>query len=298
MNILLTGGTGFIGRFLARKLVEVGHVVYAPVRSFCELLPDEVQQIVLEKSLQDFQWHQSIDTVIHLAGVAHDKKAVLHDVNMEILQNLVTHSIKNDVRRFVFISSIGVNGNHTKNDAFTELDQVNPVGIYANSKYQCEMALIESAKNNSMDYVIIRPTLVFGPNAPGSFGKLLRIIRFGLPLPFKILHDNKRSMISLENLSEFIELCVNHPSAANEIFVVSDSQPISTFAIFNTLGARTFSLPLVFLKIIFKLFGMQGMYNQLCGDIEVDITKAKVLLGWRPTLSTEDSLRLLRLTVK
>ena len=197
---------------------------------------------------------------------------------------------------FIFISSIGVNGCQTEKFAFTEKSKPDPETLYAISKSAAEDEIIKLAESLGIEYVIIRPPLVYGSHAPGNFGKLLKIMMRNPPLPF-LLVSNKRSMVSIENLVSLIALCVSHEKAKNEVFLVSDNSSITTPELLKSLAsgmgktARVFPFPVVLLRVLSKLVGRYPTYVQLCGSLEVDTTKAINLLGWEPNSNTLSQLK-------
>jgi len=238
MKILLTGATGFIGKALVSELIQQNFNVSIAVRQKSNLFPDEVKQFIVGnfENNPDFSASLSeVDCVIHIAGKAHviDKvKASALDefrkINTELTLDLAKQAVTAGVERFVFLSSIGVNGNQN-NQPFLEIDTPNPQEPYALSKYEAEQGLLKLAKNSSLEVVIIRPPLVYGNNAPGNFARLIQWAgaKIILPLPLGAV-NNVRSLIAIDNLVSFIITCSLHPKAANEIFIISDDDNLST----------------------------------------------------------------------
>jgi nucleoside-diphosphate-sugar epimerase len=201
------------------------------------------------------------------------------------------------VRRFVFLSSVGVNGSSTApGSSFSEVDQPNPHNAYALSKWEAEQGLLRIAAETGMEVVIIRPPLVCGPGAPGNYGSLMRAVQRGWPLPLGAVH-NQRSLVALDNLVDFIITCITHPQAANQTFLVSDGQDLSTTELVRGMAqavgvsARLLPVPVWALQAGATLLGKGDAVHRLCGNLQVDISKARSLLGWLPPVSVEDGLR-------
>jgi nucleoside-diphosphate-sugar epimerase len=243
-----------------------------------------------------------VDVVVHLAARAHvlqegvaDPLAEFRRVNVDGALSLARQSIANGVKRFIFISSIGVNGGFTSGQAFTENSPEAPHADYAQSKQEAERALKTLAEGSGMELVVIRPPLVYAANAPGNFRRLLKLVASGLPMPFGSV-NNRRTMVALPNLVDFINACIQHPAAANETFLVSDSQSISTGEMARLLsqgmGKTTMLLPVpdALMKWTAKLAGKSNLYVQLCCSLEVDNAKARRLLNWQPPLTAQAAL--------
>ncbi|MFT0212583.1 NAD-dependent epimerase/dehydratase family protein [Pseudomonas sp. F1_0610] len=304
-KILLTGCSGFIGKALK---------CYLNKQSRYELLlavrePQKTQQsnnCVYIDSLErgDFQLKdKEIDVVIHLAARAHvlkEKTAnpaeLFNQTNVLGTLNLARQAMLAGVKRFIFISSIGVNGASTPIDkAFTESTEVNPQALYALSKFNAEKALIDLCKDSTMELVIIRPPLVYAGCAPGNFQRLLKLVKTGLPIPLANV-KNQRSFIALENLISFISCCIEHPAAANELFLISDDERISTPDLFRKISygmnkkVLLFSFPQNILERLAVFMGKKNLYSQLCGSLIIDNSKAKKLLGWSPVISADKAL--------
>ncbi|MGV8894794.1 MAG: UDP-glucose 4-epimerase family protein [Burkholderiaceae bacterium] len=283
-KILVTGANGFVGSALCDSLRQQGmHVVAAVRRSTCDS----------EYEIGDFStstdWKSALvgcNTVIHLAARVHvmnDKStgplAAFRVVNVDATLNLARQAAQSGVRRFIFISSIGVNGAETFSEPFSELSKPQPHSDYALSKFEAEEGLKDICAKSGMEFVIIRPPLVYGSNAPGNFRSLLKFVHKGFPLPLSLI-KNHRSMVALENLMDFINVCIEHPQAANQIFLVADGEYASTPQLIRLLSegigkpARLFPVPVQVLALGASLLGKQNMYQQLCGSLQVDISKA------------------------
>ncbi|MCK4825734.1 NAD-dependent epimerase/dehydratase family protein, partial [bacterium] len=258
-HILVTGANGFIGKRLVQILSERGHSVCRCTRNY-----SEYSDIAVGEIGPDTDWKDAVDgvsTVIHLAGRAHvlnetviDPLVEFRRTNVEGTLTLAQHSVHARVKRFIYISSIGVNGVQSSRP-FMDSDTPHPIEPYAISKYEAECGLRQIAKSSDMDVVIIRPPLVYGANAPGNFGRLMRVAYKGVPLPLGAVH-NKRSLVALDNLVDFIVTCVGHPAAANQTFLISDGEDISTTELLQRLRLslrvpiRLFPIPVGILSVM------------------------------------------------
>lgn len=302
-RILLTGSTGFVGRALYGAL----HPMYSVVATsrLAQPLASEALTVGMGDLSASTPWAsalQGVDCVIHLAGRAHvlvdsakDQLSIFRRVNVEATLNLAQQASEAGVRRFVFISSIGVHGNKTCGGAFNELSPMLPHADYAVSKMEAEIGLRLIAAASGMELVILRPPLVYSGKAPGNFGLLLKLVASGFPLPFGAV-SNQRSMVALDNLVDLISLCVKHPSAANQDFLVSDGVDVSTPQIIQYLAAgmgqkpRLFSMPDSIMYTGAFLVGRRQAYNQLCGSLRIDSAKVRSMLGWVPPLTASQAL--------
>ena len=304
MNILVTGANGFVGQSLIPELIAQGHSVTAISREvnlslFC------CKTIICDlNSLVDFEDEiVGSDIVIHLAGRAHvlnetsqDPYQAYAEINVKATQNLALLASKNGVKRFIFLSSVKANGEETTALSFNENNRPNPQDDYGKTKLEAEHALLEIAKKSHMQVVIIRPPLIYGKGVKANFKNLIKLCQSKLPLPFGAIH-NKRSMVYIENLIDFIALCITHPKAANETFLISDDEDISTTQLIHTirksLGIPSLLLPIPQSWIVFMLYliGRKSLSTRLCGNLQVDITKAKTLLGWKPPFTFEQGIK-------
>jgi nucleoside-diphosphate-sugar epimerase len=223
---------------------------------------------------------------------------VFRRINRDVTLSLAKLAAKSKVKRFIFLSSIGVNGNQNSKP-FTERDDPKPETDYAISKYEAEQQLLILSKEVDMDIVIIRPPLVYGPNAPGNFDTLLKWILKGVPLPFGLI-KNKRSFIALDNLTDFIIHCLNYkvtPLASGQVFLVSDGVDVSTSQFLKKLSkavrSRTILLPFPvnILQFIFRVIGKGNIAGRLFDSLQVDNTKSKELLSWQPVITMEKQLK-------
>jgi len=306
MKILLTGATGFIGKALVSELIQQNFNVSIAVRQKSNLFPDEVKQFIVGnfENNPDFSASLSeVDCVIHIAGKAHviDKvKASALDefrkINTELTLDLAKQAVTAGVERFVFLSSIGVNGNQN-NQPFLEIDTPNPQEPYALSKYEAEQGLLKLAKNSSLEVVIIRPPLVYGNNAPGNFARLIQWAgaKIILPLPLGAV-NNVRSLIAIDNLVSFIITCSLHPKAANEIFIISDDDNLSTTQLLKKIStafnkkALLLPIPVSWMIFVAKLLGKEADAVRLFSSLVIDSSKARDLLDWHPVTTMDEQL--------
>jgi nucleoside-diphosphate-sugar epimerase len=244
-----------------------------------------------------------VETVVHLAGRAHvlndneaDPIIAFRRVNVDATLKLAKAAAASGVKRFVFVSSIGVSGTETLGVAFSEESVHHPQSPYAVSKFEAEELLKELVKRTSMELVIIRPPLVYAGDAPGNFARLLKLVGMGLPLPF-LASENRRSLVALENLIDFIIVCMEHPAAAGETFLISDGTDVSTADIVRAISTgmgrrpRLIYIPVGLIRWGARLLRRENLYSQLFGSLVIDSSKAQRLLGWTPQVSTSDALR-------
>jgi nucleoside-diphosphate-sugar epimerase len=227
-----------------------------------------------------------------------DPLAVYRESNTHATLNLAKQAVQAGVNRFVFISSIGVNGNNTQKP-FSEDDEPHPHDPYSVSKYEAEQGLKQIAQETGLEVVIIRPPLVYGANAPGNFASMLRWIQKGVPLPLGAVH-NQRSLVALDNLVNFMQLCCVHPKAANETFLIADGEAVSTTELLRRVArayqvpARLIPIPVSVMTFAANLLGKGAVANRLFGNLQVDSRKARELLGWKPVVTMEAQLAKMR----
>ena len=304
---MLTGASGFVGAALLQRLHGDGRDVVALVRTLSRGLPVSVPTVRVGEiaGTTDFaKALEGITTVVHLAARVHvmrdtvaDPLAEFRAVNVEGTLNLAQQAVASGVQRFVFVSSIGVNGvQSAPGKAFSEADQPNPHNAYALSKWEAEQGLLRVADETGMEVVIIRPPLVYGCGAPGNFGSLMRALQRGWPLPLGAIH-NQRSLVALDNLVDLVVTCLTHPAAANQTFLVSDGEDVSTTELLRRMGAamgrpaRLIPVPARCLKLAAAMVGKPDVAQRLCGSLQVDIEKTRTLLGWRPPVSLDEGLK-------
>lgn len=305
MNILLTGATGFVGSRLADLLLHgTSHQLTSAVRRQGTVVCG--QEVVVDSLNADTDWSKAVlnqKVVIHAAARAHvmsdqssDPIEEYRKVNVEGTLNLARQSVEAGVQRFVYISSIKVNGEQTApGKPFTERDAPAPRDPYGVSKMEAEEGLMELARNTELEVVIVRPPLVYGPGARGNFASMLNLVTRQLPLPLGSV-NNKRSLVALDNLVDLIITCVEHPAAANQVFLVSDGHDVSTTellrAVARAMGksSRLLPIPASVLVIGAAVLGKKAVAQRLLGSLQVDISKARDLLDWEPPLSLEEGL--------
>lgn len=307
MRILVTGANGFLGKSLMHKLREnSNNDVIGTVRAALPSAKHSDQYFVSGDINRNTSWQtalENIDVVIHTAGRAHILKntsknplSIFREVNVDGTIQLATQAAKMGVKRFIFISSIGVNGASTNNSQpFTENSFPSPHADYAISKYEAEQELVKLSNTTKMELTIIRPPLIYGPDAPGNFRVLLKILYKKIPLPLANI-KNKRSFIYLGNLVDFINVCIQHPNAANQTFLISDDHDISTPHLIKILAKGMnkslflFPMPTFLIKWGAIILKREPTFQQLCGSLQINIQKAKELLNWTPPIPTNEAL--------
>jgi UDP-glucose 4-epimerase len=303
-TVLVTGAAGFIGRRLSRYLQDKGYAVRGAVRSSAR---DSRDIVAVGNIGPNTDWRHvldGVDYIVHLAACvrvlnveAVDPLAVYRDVNVAGSRRLAKQAAVMGVRRLIYLSSIKVNGEFTKmGEPFQAADAPKAEDAYGISKMEAEHGLYEISKNIGMEVVSIRPPLVYGPGVKGSFLTLLRWLERGLPLPLGAVH-NRRSLVALDNLVDLIVTCLDHPAVANETFLVSDDEDLSTTVLLQRMGnaldrpARLIPVPPRLLQWGAKLFSKEEITRRLLGNLQVDISKTKERLGWVPPVSVDEGLR-------
>ena len=298
-NVLITGASGFIGRSLIRLLADE-HAVTAMTRtpaSFSENVAHAIATLDDRAGLATALEGQ--DVVIHAAGKAHGPISAeeYHATNLQGTATLLEESARQNVGRFIFLSSISVYGKTHSETMLSESSSLEPITLYGKSKLAAEHAVQELSQELGVEYVTIRPPAVYGDVAPGSFRRLIKLVGARLPLPLANA-TNKRSYVSIANLSDFVRLCITHPASKNTTFHVSDDADISTADLIVELS-RAFGhkpllvpIPSMVMELGAKLVGQPDLYRQLFGRLQLDISKAKSELGWRPPQSLMNGLLL------
>jgi nucleoside-diphosphate-sugar epimerase len=295
-RVLVTGATGYIGGALADALAEAGRPVVATHFS----RPPRPGSPALE-------WHcvgpigattawdealEGVDTVVHAAGLAHvpegpGSEERAREVNARGTLRLARCAAERGVRRFVYLSSVHVLGARTGADPFDDDTAPAPAGVYARSKHEAELGLWEIASATGMAVIVVRPPLVYGPNAPGNFGRLLRLVRTGVPLPFASVR-NARSLISIGNLVDLLSLCVRRDAVAAGAYVVSDGEDVSTPEMLRLMALglgvqpRLVHCPPGMLRVIGRLLGRAEEIAKLCDSLAVDARRIREQLAWNP----------------
>ena len=285
--LVITGASGFVGRAL---MAHWG--------------PSSRAMSLRDPSLD---WHHTLagaGTVVHLAARVHvmresagDPLEAFRQANVHASVRLARCAVEAGVKRMVFLSSVKVLGEHSApGHPLNEADTPAPEDAYGQSKWEAELALDALARETGLELVIIRAPLVYGPGVKANFAALLRAVRAGWPLPLGAV-DNRRSLLGLDNLVEFINLCCHHPAAANQTFLISDGKDISTAQLIGHMAqalgcpSRTFSVPMPWLRLAGRLLGRSAAVDRLCGNLQVDISKAEKLLAWTPSHSIDEGLQ-------
>jgi nucleoside-diphosphate-sugar epimerase len=311
IKILVTGSTGFVGKnVVARLQKEKTLDVVSHFHSQKSKINDGGENSFGLSIGSDTNWVpylNDVDTIVHTAAVAQVKKADdqlnladIKTINTEGVLNLAKQAVLTKVKRFVFISSIKVNGEITeRSHSFSEGTRAFPVDAYAVSKYEAEKGLLEIAKNSDMEVVIIRPPLVYGSGVKANFASLIRLVKKGIPLPLGTI-NNKRSLIAIDNLVDFIALCADRersPEAANQVFVVSDDEDVSTTELLKKIAKAydkkqwLIPVPVGLMKFVAKLLGKSEQADRVFGNLQVDCSKAKTLLDWKPVITMDEQLK-------
>ena len=309
MKILITGNTGFIGSKIVSTLGVSQASLVLPVRnravSQCRL-GHNVQYKMIGDIDKGTNWHdclEGVDVIVHCAAISDggqkynfQHSQALRCVNVDGTLKLASQAASAGVRRFVFLSSIKVNGAYTEPHVpFTPEGIASPTDAYGMSKFEAEQGLKDICQKQDMEFVIIRSPLVYGPGVKGNFRMLMEFVEYGIPLPFSNIR-NKRSLIGVDNLVDLVITCVSHPQATDQIFLASDDDDLSTpellSGIAQALGkpARLFSCPKNVLAAAAKCIGKAALAQKLLESLQVDISETKRLLSWVPPLSVKDGL--------
>lgn len=304
MRFLVTGAKGFVGSTLCDELAARGLAYRAATRSTTEGAPFYACG-ELGAATSWLPALEHIDVVIHLAARVHvmrdaavDPLSEFRRTNVEATVNLARQAVEAGVRRFVFVSSIKVNGEWSPpGEAFSEADVPAPADAYALSKWEAEQALLRLSAETGLEVVIVRPPLVYGPGVRANFLQLLRRVHGGWPLPLKAI-TNKRSLLFVGNLADALILCATHDEAAGETYLLDDGNALSSSelvaAIARSLGVpnRDFAVPLWLLNAAARVLRRQAMVERLTGSLVLSNQKITTQLGWRPPYTVDDGLRL------
>lgn len=306
MNFLISGANGFVGKALCTELTHRGHHITAAVRSQNSLIKD-TNTIVIGEIDNNTNWVdalRNVDVVVHLAARVHimnddtgDSLEKFLKINLHGTSNLAEQAAQSGVRRFVYVSSIKVNGEQTEpTQTFTESDKPNPQDPYSLSKWQAEQKLHRIAQKTGLEIVIVRPPLVYGPDMKGNLARILTVITKRIPLPFASI-NNLRSLVYVENLVDALITCSTHSAAAGKTYLVCDDADISTTNLLRQLGngmgcpASLFPFPTNWLRALGKLSGKSDIIGRLCGSLRIDSGKIQRDLNWTPPYTLYQGLR-------
>lgn len=305
MRILVTGATGFVGAALCELLVRRGHVVRAAQRVLPPAASRHFEAVAVGDLGPETDWTTSlhnVQAIVHLAARVHvmcekaaDPLAEFRHVNVAATANLARQAAASGVMRFVYVSSIKVSGERTERRAFTADACPRPEDAYAQSKLEAEQALRKIGERTGLEVVIVRPPLVYGPGVKGNFLSLLRWVGRGLPLPLALCR-NRRSLVGITNLCDLLARCVSHPAAAGKVFLAGDGEDLSTAELVQRLAraldrpSRLVPVPPSWLYLAARMLGKPGIYERICGSLQVDIGEARRVLEWDPPLNVDDEL--------
>ncbi|MGI4848231.1 MAG: UDP-glucose 4-epimerase family protein [Janthinobacterium lividum] len=311
LKVLVTGAAGFVGAAMCTALREHGISYRGAVRrAAADRRTGSEVGIEVGNIDAGTDWRAALagcDTVVHLAARVHmmeddasDKLAAFRAVNVEATMNLARQAIKAGVKRFVFVSSVKVNGEQTgiggQVQTFSALDQPAPQDPYGVSKLEAELALRELSSQSGLELVIVRPPLVYGPGVRANFKKLIELVQRGLPLPFGRV-ANQRSMVALDNLVDLLVVCASDPRAAGQVFMVSDGQDVSLpdliRLIAGALGKQAFlvPVPVCLMSAAATVLGKRASVARLFGSLQVDLQPTRTRLDWTPVVTMEEAMQ-------
>ncbi len=317
-KILITGASGFIGQSLIKYLSKLNKPVRGAVRLNCSFLSNtDIEYVPIRDIDHNTNWNKcliDIDCIIHCAGKAHimkteknDLSKIYQSVNVDGTKQLAEQAAEAKIRRFIFLSSIKVNGENTNDDdidkplnenkiIFSHKDLASPKDAYAKSKLEAEKVLWEISSKTGLEVVVVRLPLVYGYDAKGNLAKLKKLVRSKIPLPLSLV-KNQRSMIGIDNLIDLLIRCIDHPKASGKTFLASDGKNLSTpefiKLIASSMGrkANLFPLPIYILKFLGLIFGKSEEINRLVGSLSIDDSYTKEILNWIPPISVEEGIR-------
>jgi len=316
-NILVSGSSGFIGNNICRELIKLKKSVRGTVRNLNSLsINNNFETISVGNIGLHTDWKNALEDVnciIHCAGRAHvmnkkDKLDTYHSVNIEGTKSFAEQAAKAGVKRFIFLSTVKVNGERTSqvqtngtenkhyNTRFSYSDKPNPKDFYAISKFEAEKNLWEISTKTGLEVVIVRLPLVYGYGVKGNMARLMKLIKSGIPLPFALI-QNRRSFIGIDNLVEMLLNCIENPDASGKTFLVSDGQDLSTSDFIKytaqAMGhtARLFPAPISILKFASYIIGRQKEMDRLIESLQVDCGYTQKILNWSPSVSVEEGIK-------
>ncbi len=305
-TVFVTGASGFVGGAVVDTLRRKNFSVVVGIRNPATNPFPALKSIAFDLSIDRDIVEElvGIDTVIHAAARVHimddsakDPLLAFREINTKATLNLAKQAAEAGVKRFIFLSSIKVNGESTESgEQFSPNDSCQPTDPYGLSKYEAEQGLLALADETGMEVVIIRPPLVYGPGVKANFATMMKWVNKGVPLPLGAV-DNKRSMVALDNLVSFIIRCIDHPKAANEIFLISDNDDVSTTELLQRVAtaygkkACLLPVPVNWMTFVAKLVNKEDVADRLFGSLQLDSSKATNLLGWQPVTSMQQQLK-------
>lgn len=304
-RVLITGATGFLGGALTERLIAEKRPLRVAMRRPQIQCSSDLDVVLVPDLEPDTDWGKAVEdiaVVVHCAARVHimrdkalDPLAEFRRINVLGTLKLARQSAEAGVKRFVLVSSIGVNGTETFAQAFRADDPVSPQSPYTVSKWEAEQELMKLSSETGMEVVVIRPPLIYGPGAPGNFSQLLRAVNLYCPLPFGRLH-NVRSFVALENVVDLIAKCIDHPKAASQVFLVSDGEDLSTADFIRRIAKAQGKFPVLIpmpetlLWKLAKVLRKEQQLRKITCSLQVNIDKTISVLSWYPVISVDDAL--------
>jgi nucleoside-diphosphate-sugar epimerase len=304
-SVLLTGANGFVGRQVAKTLLAREFKLTCALRQLSAGMAGS-REVIIGNIDARTDWSaclNDVDVVIHVAARVHvmdetsgDPLGEFRKVNVEGSLNLARQAVAAGVKRFVYVSSIKVNGEGTTGTPYTAFDTPAPLDPYGRSKLEAEVALLALSRENGLEVVIVRPPLVYGPGVRANFQRLMQLVKSGLPLPLGAI-ANRRSMVALDNLADLLVLCASHPAAPGNVFLVSDGQDVSISELLRLLaggmGKRACLIPVPQALIAWsaRLVGKSAVADRLLGSLQVDIEHTKSTLDWAPVVAVREAVQ-------
>ncbi len=301
-KVLITGSNGFVGKALYDELQNQDYELIGSVRNITKFV-EEQSNVVIDSIDKKTDWGEALSkctTVMHLASRVHilndntkDPLLEFRRVNTEGTINLAEQAAEHGVKRFIFLSSIGVCGSKSVDIPFSANTDINPQTPYTQSKLEAEEGLINLASKTDMEMVIVRSPAIYGINAPGNFGLIESSINKGIPLPFGSIL-NRRSLIYIYNLTSFLSICIHHKEVGNKIFVIDDDHDLSTPEIVSVMAgllhkqAKIIKFPRIGLQLLLKLIGKDRMRESLMDNLQIDSSATRTLTGWEPPFNPRD----------